>query len=356
MHITALLLPHCLPSSLTLPLEMLSAAATHARAHRRRRGHPSGYGRHRIQCAGLTTEPVLTDSGLTLLPDCRFDAIAHTDLLLVPTFWRSPLPRLEALRPLHDWLRQQAENALVCAVGTGSFLLAEAGLLEGRAATTHWYYFDLFQRRYPAVELKRSYLITEAGPLYCAGSVNSVADLTIHFIERFFDRRVARAVEAQFSPEIRRPFEQQLYVQGRDDLHGDELVIQAQEQLRHALQRPPSMEQLATTLGVTPRTLQRRFVRATGLTPRSWLQRQRLLAARELLRTSNLDIAEVAGQVGYQDASHFGRLFRQWMQQTPSAYRHSARGKLFSLSPEPPAPPEASAGPGHFRHGNGGTF
>lgn len=333
MHITALLLPHCLPSSLALPLEMLSAAAAHARARNRTKATQHLRNTCTIQGVGMDSQPFRVDCGLLLTPDCRFDQIRHTDLLLIPTFWRSPIPHLKPMQALYPWLREQAETALICAVGTGSFLLAESGLLTGRPATTHWYYFDLFQRRYPAVDLKRNYLITEAGNLYCAGSVNSVADLTVHFIERFFDQLIARAVEAQFSPEIRRPFEQHLYAQGRDDLHGDELVIQAQELLHRSLQHPPRIHALAETLGVTERTLQRRFQRATGLTPLAYLQSQRLLTARELLRTSNLSIADVAIQVGYQDVSHFGRLFRQWMQQSPSAYRRAARGKLFSLAP-----------------------
>lgn len=371
MHVTALLLEHCLPSSLALPLEMLSAAASQARAHRVRQAdldrsagdhpevgppigdHPvrdrpvrnqpprSGQrdsepgsmqpGKLEIHCVGMQARQVRADCGLTLIPDRRFDQLENTDLLLIPAFWRSPLPRLRPLAALYPWLRQLHRDTLICAVGTGSFLLAEAGLLDGHPATTHWYYCDLFQRRYPRVQLKRNYLITEAGNLYCAGSVNSVADLTVHFIERFFDRRIARAVEAQFSPEIRQPFEQHLYTQGRDDVHGDELVIQIQDLLRRQLQRDLRIGELASGLGITERTLQRRFRRATGLTLQAYLQKQRLLTARELLRTSNLTIADVASQVGYQDVSHFGRIFRQWMQQSPSAYRRAARGKLFSL-------------------------
>lgn len=329
MHVVALLLEHSLPSSLALPLEMLSAAAAQARARSKR--HP----RLRVTCAGMGVGEVRADCGLQLSPACRFDHIREADLLLVPAFWRSPLPRLRRLQALSPWLRDLYPHSLICAVGTGSFLLAEAGLLDGLPATTHWYYCDLFQHRYPRVELKRNYLITQAEGLYCAGSVNSVADLTVHFIERFFDRPIARAVEAQFSPEIRQPFEQHLYAQGRDDVHGDELVIQAQELLRHQLQRGLAIGELAALLGVTERTLQRRFRRATGHSPRAYLDKQRLLTARELLRTSNLAISEVAGQVGYQDVSHFGRRFRRWMQQSPRAYRNAARGKLFSVAGSP---------------------
>lgn len=326
MHVTALLLDHALPSSLTLPLEMLSAAEQLHRSRRRRDR------RLQVHCVSTGARRMDADCGLSLIAQGRYDQIQQTDLLLLPGFWRNPLPQLRRLRELQPWLQQiAASECLVCAVGTGSFLLAEAGLLNGLPATTHWFYCDLFEKRYPKVLLKRNYLITEAGNLFCAGSVNSVADLTVHFIERFFDARIARAVEAQFSPEIRQPFEQHLYVQGRDDIHGDELVIQAQDILRRRLEQEQPIAALANTLGVSERTLQRRFRQATGLTPLAYLQKQRLDTARELLRTSNLSVAEVAGQVGYQDVSHFCRLFQRAMQQSPGAYRRASRGKLFSL-------------------------
>lgn len=332
MHVTLLALPHCLPSSLTLPLEMLAAADGAARRQGRR---PRQLEVCVAAAPGWINGTRVPTLGMGLQPDCSWEAVAQTGLLIVPALWRNPLNTLRGLSPLHSWLRRlAADGTLLCAVGSGSFLLAAAGLLDDRPATTHWFYFDLFARRYPKVALKRQHLITEAGNLFCAGSVNSVADLTIHFIEHFFGNAVARHVEAQFSPEIRRPFEQHVYVQGHDNRHGDELVIQAQEQLRARLAGGVSIAGLARQLGVSQRTLDRRFQRATGLSPGQYLLNERLNSARELLRTTNLGIAEIALQVGYTDAGHFGRRFREAMGQTPGAYRQAVRGKLFSVQGE----------------------
>lgn len=326
-HVTLLALPNALASSLSLPMEMLSAADNLART-----------AQHRLpplrrDLVGPDGDQVTTSSGLAFKLNGHWRSIERTDLLIVPALWRNPLASLRSYPDLLPWLRQLAAGeSLLCAVGSGSFLLAEAGLLDRLPATTHWFYFDQFERRYPQVQLKRRHLITEAGTIFCAGSVNSVADLTIHFIELFYGRQIARKVEAQFSPEIRRPFESHVYSAGRADVHSDELVVQAQDVLRARQMEPVRIPELAQALGLSLRSLNRRFRQATGMSPGAYLQQQRLNTARDLLRTSNLSIAEVAAQAGYPDSGYFCRLFRETMKQTPREYRRSVRGKLFSLN------------------------
>lgn len=326
-HITLLALPNALASSLSLPMEMLTAAdsLTRAASH--------GHSALRHELVGPGGASVTTASGLTLQTSGSWGSLQHTDLVIVPALWRNPLASLRRHAGLLPWLQQlAARETLLCAVGSGSFFLAEAGLLEHRPATTHWFYFDQFERRYPRVQLKRRHLITEAGSLFCCGSVNSVADLTIHFIELFYGRQIARRVEAQFSPEIRRPFEGHVFSAGRADVHGDELVVQAQDRLRARATEPLRMPELAQELGLSLRSLNRRFKQAAGMSPGAYLQQQRLNTARDLLRTSNLSIAEVAAAVGYADSGYFCRLFREAMKQTPGEYRRSVRGKLFTVT------------------------
>jgi transcriptional regulator GlxA family with amidase domain len=321
-HITLLALPGAIASSLTLPMEMLTAADQLARAANR---HIPPL---QLTLAGPERGEVATASGLLVRCQRAWHEVEETDLLIVPSLWRNPVAHLRRYPQLLPWLQQLAHRqTLLCAVGTGSFFLAEAGLLEQRPATTHWFFFDQFARRYPSVQLKRHHLITGDGNLYCAGSVNSVADLTIHFIERFYGRQLAHQVEAQFSPEIRRPFESHAF---STDLHSDELIIKAQDWLRARSTDPIRLDELAGHLGISLRTLNRRFQQATGTTPHAYLQQRRLDSARELLRTTDLGIREIAVTVGYGDSGYFARQFRSAMNQTPREYRHAVRGKLFS--------------------------
>jgi transcriptional regulator GlxA family with amidase domain len=325
-QVTILALPRSLGSSITLPVEMLNAAFELAKSRDR---HQSAL---QIDIAGDQAGPVSTAGGLTLYANKATTEINETDLLILPALWRNPvqaLRRQSHLLPLIQ--RLAAQGSLLCAVGTSSYFLAEANLLDYKPATTHWRYLDQFAKRYAKVDLKREYLITQAENLYCAGSVNSVADLMVHIVERFYGQDIARLVEAQFSPEIRRPFASHAYAQFNNNIHQDETIIQAQEWLREHSGASVSVKSLAQELGLTMRTFNRRFKQATGITATDYLQNQRLNNAKELLRTSNLAIAEVAEQCGYQDVSYFCSRFKRVMGQSPLFYRKSVRGKLFQV-------------------------
>jgi transcriptional regulator GlxA family with amidase domain len=180
------------------------------------------------------------------------------------------------------------------------------------------------------VQLQRRHLITRSGNFYCAGSVNSVADLMVHFIRELFGAEAARQVEAQFSPEIRRPFEAASFVEGEAGAHPDESVWIAQDWMLAHLGEALRMPELAARCGLSTRSLNRRFRAALGTTPLAFLQQARVAAARELLRSSNLSAAEIAARCGFGSASHFSRSFTSHTGATPQDYRHRVRGKLFS--------------------------
>jgi transcriptional regulator GlxA family with amidase domain len=328
----ALLYPHALATSVTLPFEILQAASQMASV--KSRSGPQV----RTLLAAPETGLMSLASGLTLQPDTTFSELPALDLLLLPAIWRNPLPTIAAMRNWQEMLRRFAgAGTRICSVGTGSFLLAEAGLLHGQPATTHWNYFDQFARRYPEVQLKTRHLITQSGNIYCVGSVNSIADLMVHIAEEWFGSRIARAIEHQFSPEIRRSFRAAAYQGEADSSHHDETIIEAQQWLQEHLGDSVSMAALASRLRLPTRTLNRRFRQATGLSPQSYLQRLRINHAKELLRHSNLGIAEIAWQLGLQDASYFSQLFRRHSGVSPLRYREAVRGKLFDPAPAPRA-------------------
>ncbi len=326
MHTAAAVLyPDALATSVTLPMEILQAASQLASV--RHRGRPQV----RFLLAATQSGPVRLASGITIEPDLTLADLPALDLLLLPAIWRNPLPTVQAAAPWRDWLRELAASGTrICSVGTGSYLLAEAGLLAGRPATTHWNYLEGFARRYPDVALKSRHLITQSDNIYCVGSVNSIADLMVHVVQEWFGSRVARAVENQFSPEIRQPFRAAAYQNAPTAAHHDETVVEAQQWLQENLARPVSLGALARDLGLSSRSLSRRFRQATGMTPQAYLQGLRIGTARELLRRSNLGVGEIAWQVGLQDVSYFSQLFRRHCGVSPLRYREAVRGKLFA--------------------------
>ncbi len=313
-------------TSISLPAEMLSAAKTIGDSLN------ASYPNLTLVTASHDSAPLTLSGGLRLLPDCSYLDIEHCNLIILPALWRNPRPLLQRYPDLIAWLRQRYQDgALICAAGTGVYLMAGAGLLDGKPATTHWHYLDQFEHLFPRVILKRHHLITQSGQLYCAGSVNSVADLMVHLISHFFDDTVAARVERQFSPEIRRPLNDVFYSFEQDSAHEDETIITIQQWLHEHLGEVVNMRELAAYFSLSQRSLNRRFKEATGVTPLEYLNNLRLAAARDLLKTTNLSITEVALHTGFQDTGYFCRLFKQKIQVTPSDYRLSVRGKLFKL-------------------------
>lgn len=320
-------IPDCLASSISLPLEMLNAADNFNRSkHRAKKGLT-------VNIAYLKDENVTTAGGLAITANTRLDKISQSNLIILPSLWRDPIKTIKQYPEIILWLKQMAkQDSTICAVGTSSCFLAEAGLLNHKPATTHWYFCEQFSKRYPQVDLKPKYLITQADNLYCAGSVNSVADLMVHLIDRHYGHDIAQLVEGQFSPEIRRSFSSHAYDEYASNLHQDELIIQAQEWLQANALDNIQLSELAQSLGLSMRTFNRRFKQATTTTASDYLQSLRVNNAKELLRTSNLAITEVAEQSGYQDSSYFCSRFKKITGQTPLDYRKSVRGKLFKVT------------------------
>ena len=320
----AILYPDALATSVTLPMEILRAASQMASVQSR------GVEQVQFLLAGPDRKMLKLASGITLKPDLAYSELPALDLLLLPAIWRNPLPTLRQTAQWNGQLRDMAAaGTRICSVGTGSYLLAEAGLLQGRAATTHWNYFEHFSRLYPDVLLKTRHLITQSDNIYCVGSVNSIADLMVHIVEEWFGSRIAKAVENQFSPEIRQSFRAAAYQNEPDSSHHDEAVLEAQQWLQENLPSPVSMTQLASHLKLSPRTLNRRFKQATGMSPQAYLQNLRIAAAKDLLKHSNLSVGDIAWQLGLHDVSYFSQLFRQHSGMSPLRYREAVRGKLF---------------------------
>jgi transcriptional regulator GlxA family with amidase domain len=316
------LAPGMLSTGTALPYEMWLAAQDLCLVRKRRV-------RIKLKLIETCSEP--SGRRLALKSDCSFGTVPQLDILYLPALWRNPRTVMNRMEPeFWETLRLQHNGgAQIASVGTGVSLLAESGLLNGKAATTHWYYFDQFEKDFPDVRLKKNFFITQSGLLHCAASINSLADVTVHLIERVLDKSVARHVEKNFSHEIRRTYEEYRYLDGGNTSLDDEVVLEAQLWISDHLAARQTIDELADRLGVAIRTLNRRFRQATGMSVRKYWQSKRVTLAKELLEKTNLTISEVAWRVGYQDAGYFSRLFGRELSMTPLAYRRMVRAKLF---------------------------
>ena len=140
LHVTLIGYKKVLGTSITIPMEMLNAADLIARIH-----HPKKQ-RLKLQVVSLDKTDIQLNAGLQIRCDLTLEDIDQTDMLILPAMWGNPLGVVKKYPEFLDWLRKTAANKpMICAVGTGSYFLAEAGLLDGLVATTHWYYFDQFE-------------------------------------------------------------------------------------------------------------------------------------------------------------------------------------------------------------------
>jgi transcriptional regulator GlxA family with amidase domain len=324
-HVTIIAVPKALGSTVTIPLEMLSAANDIARSKRQSEKQVT------IELASGTDSKELTLSGgLHIQCHKRLRDIAHSDLVFVPGVWGNPRASLPKLQAMQHWLKVQYESgSTLCSIVTGSFFLADAGLLNGKSATTHWRFFDEFEKQFPQVKLQRKRFITSDNNLFCTGSVNAVRDIMLHFVEQLYGESIAREIARQFTHEIKRSYESLLLKEDQQRSHHDEQIIKVQEWLAQNYQTEIVISEVAKKFQLSVRSLSRRFKLATNSSALQYLQNLRVDHAKELLKQSNLTVSEVADFVGYQDASHFTSLFKKNTAVTPNEYRSLVRNKLF---------------------------
>jgi transcriptional regulator GlxA family with amidase domain len=324
-HVTIIAVPKALGSTVTIPLEMLSAANDVARSRRQLDKVIT------IELAsGTDATELALSGGMHIKCQTTLSSISNSDLIFIPGIWGNPRSSLPKLKPMMNWLIQQyATGSTLCSIVTGSYFLAEAGLLQGKSATTHWRFFDEFSQRYPEIKLQRKRFITNDERLYCTGSINAVRDIMQHFVEQLYGESIASEIARQFTHELKRSYESLLLNEDQQRSHHDEEIIKVQEWLDQNYQAGVVIRGLAERFKLSVRSLNRRFKLATNTSPLQYLQNLRIEHAKELLKQSNLAVSEVADMVGYQDASYFTSLFKKSTAVTPIEYRSLVRNKLF---------------------------
>lgn len=325
--ITFFICDQMLATSVALPMELLRAAESMARASRLPHAPKLN-----ITLASIDGKPAQSHTGLNLQADCSIFDVENSDITYLPALWRNPKPILKKNSRLSKWLVDRSKTqSTIAGVGTGCCYLAEAGLLNNQPATTHWFYFDEFQKSYPKVNLKREFFITRAGNIFCTGSVTSLADLTVFFLQNLYNSNIARSVERHFFHQVRQQYSIAVENEGELLAHPDESIAEIQSWMKNNSHLAIEIKDLAKKQKMSLRTFNRHFKDATNTTPLQYLQNIRMRNARELLQTSNLSIAEIAFRCGYQDMGHFSKIFKKHFGTTPGNYKTTVRSKLFTV-------------------------
>lgn len=216
----------------------------------------------------------------------------------------------------------------MASVCSGALVLADAGLLDGRPATSHWATAGLFRDHYPAVDFRPERILCDSGHdgrLVTSGGASSWQDLALHLIARFCGAVEASRVARLFLIGDRSDGQLPFATMARPRTHDDKTVAEVQVWIADNYARPNPVALMARASGLNDRTFKRRFRQATGYTPIDYVHALRVEEAKHMLETSELAVETVASEVGYADPAHFTRLFRRVSGITPAQWRRRYR-------------------------------
>lgn len=283
-----------------------------------------GVPRFELRRCAVDTAPIPLPGGLTLAPDRTLDWLATADLVVVPALAKpddpTPGPVLDALREAH------ARGVPVAALCAGAFVLAEAGLLAGRRAVTHWSLAPQLAARHPAVLVEDAPLYVEDGGLWTSAGVAAGIDLCLHLVREAHGAEAAATVARSM---VTGPFRTGEHAQYLDrpvppaDRTAEALAAVRERALRR-LHEPLTVATLAGWAGMSPRSFARHFAAATGTTPHRWLLTHRLDLARRLLEVTDHPVPEVARRAGFASEVTFRQHFTAYVGLGPRAYRAAA--------------------------------
>ncbi|MEQ8477793.1 helix-turn-helix domain-containing protein [Fulvivirga sp.] len=245
-----------------------------------------------------------------------------TDLIIIPSLNHNyELALLENDELAHWLVKQYKEGASVASICTGAFLLASTGLLDGKSCSTHWSVDAAFRHRFPKIDLKTDKLITDEDGIYTNGGAFSFLNLIIYLVEKYFDRVTALHCVKIFQIDVDRNMQSEFRIFNGYKNHGDEEVIEAQTYFESNYQDKISISDLTDQLSIGRRSFDRRFNKATGITPLEYLQRVKIEAAKKSLENTRKTVNEVMFDVGYSDVKAFREVFRRITGMSPLTYK-----------------------------------
>lgn len=291
--------------------------------------------RFRVTMASIDGAPVESAYGLRIAPYKSINEVGAADLVFVSASGPMPSEWMQRHAKLLPWLveRYGRQGVMLAGVCSGVAFLAEAGLLDGRRATTHWGVAEEFRRRYPKVDWRTDMLITEDAGLFCGGGVNAATDLSLYLVERLCGREIALQCSKALLLDMPRLHQSGYAILPISRPHADAPMRTLEEYLHENFRRDVSIEELAGIAGMSARNLIRRFKAATGCLPGAYLQMVRVAAARQMLENGAASVQRVGVSVGYEDTSFFRRVFKRYSGMPPAAYRD--RHQLRHASPDP---------------------
>ena len=270
-------------------------------------------------CAEHPGVPMPTRTGFSISADHGFDRLASADLIAVPAIDSGPYPEA-LLQALRDAV---ARGARVMSVCSGAFVLAAAGVLDGRRATTHWAHADDLAAQYPEIDVELDVLYVEDGPVLTSAGTAAGIDACLHLVRQDHGTRVASTIARRMVVPPTRDGGQRQYVESPIPEVGADTLQPILEWAIEHLDQDLSIPALARRALMSERTFARRFRAETGATPHQWVTGQRVLLARRMLETTDASVEQIAARTGLGTAAILRHHFTRIVGTSPQAYRRT---------------------------------
>jgi transcriptional regulator GlxA family with amidase domain len=317
IDVTVVLLGGSLPSTSMVPLEIFACAGA---LWEMLMGTPAEP-RFRVRTATVDGRKTQNWVPVSLEPTCSLADVGKTDLIVVPTAGMDLELARTGNAAVVEWLAHRNRKTAVAGVCTGVTLLAAAGLLDGRPATTHWGIVDQAKQFYPKVHWEAERFVTESDNIFCGGGLYASIDLSLFLVEHYCGHMVAVQTAKALLLESPRIWQTAYASVPPRSAHDDEPIQRAQKTLLSRFREDVDFDQLATKVGMSPRNFARRFKAATGEAPLNYLHRLRIDKAKHELENAHRSVQEICQKIGYEDVAFFRRLFRRHTGTSPSEYR-----------------------------------
>ncbi|HEY1605467.1 MAG TPA: helix-turn-helix domain-containing protein [Allosphingosinicella sp.] len=318
LDVTIVLMDDGLSSTAVMPAEIFHCAGTlwddlHCRPPRPH---------FRVRTVSLRGGPVRSPYGIGLAPLGSLDEVERSDIVIVPTSGMDLDLKLVENSALLPWLRRHhAQGAYVVGICMGAAYLAEAGLLDGRTATTHWALCDGFRERWPRVCWHPEMFVTEDTRLLCSGGVCGSIDVSLYLVEKLCGHEIAvQCAKALLLP-MPRILQSGYAMLPVSKEHGDERIRAIEAYLQQHFREDSPARLLAAQAGMGERTFARRFKAATGRMPAAYVQALRIEAAKAMLEQGDMPVQRISAEIGYEDVAFFRTLFKRGTGMTPLEYR-----------------------------------
>lgn len=271
---------------------------------------------------------IRTSSGLIILCEENIGKVDYSiDTLIIPGVSNSKIEQYKLPEKVSEWIRKQSQTVRrICSICTGSFFLADAGILKGRKATTHWAKSEALATNYEEIDVDAGSIFIKDGNVYTSAGISSGMDLALALVEEDYGKSFALEVAKQMVLYLKRPGSQSQYSLVLNHQKTDyQPILTICDRIREHIQEPMTVESLAEEVSMSPRNFARVFVRETGITPGKYIDKLRIETACRYLVDTNLSLKEISVLCGLSSPDNMRKVFIKYIKIFPVDYRRNFR-------------------------------